>query len=158
MADRIIEQRGLWFEEFEPDALYVHRPGRTLTEADTTFFSALTMNQQALHVDAAFAAAQEFGRPLANSMQVLAIMVGLSSGHLTQGTLVANLGLSEVTFPAPMFAGDTLSVTTRCLSTRLSRSRPGQGIVTFEHTGRNQDDVVVARAERTVLVHCRLDE
>jgi acyl dehydratase len=147
-----VVQRGLWFEEFETGVIYRHRPGRTLTEADNQLFSALSMNQQAIHVDAAFAATQEFGRPLMNSMLTLAALVGLSVNQLTQGTIVANLGFSEVSFPKPVFAGDTLYAETTLVEKRESKSRPSQGIVTLGHIGRNQDDEVVARAVRAVLM------
>jgi itaconyl-CoA hydratase len=148
----VIEQRGLYFDEYEVGARYLHRPGRTVTEADNVLFTTLTMNTQALHLDAAFAATQPFGRTLVNSMWTLATMVGSSVAQLTQGTLVAQLGLGDVAFPAPLFPGDTLSTETEILSARASASRPGQGVVTMRHTGRNQDDVVVATATRTVLV------
>ncbi len=150
MAD--IEQRGLYFEEFEADARYLHRPGRTVTEADNVLFSTLTMNPQALHLDAAFAAEQPFGQRLVNSMFTLATLVGASVGQLTQGTIVANLGFTEVSFPHPLFHGDTLYSETQLLDKRPSKSRPGQGVVTLRHTGRNQEGTVVALATRSVLV------
>lgn len=149
-----IIQRGLYYEEFEVGARYLHRPGRTVTEADNVLFSSLTMNTQALHLDAAYSATQPFGQRLMNSMWTLATMVGASVGQLTQGTLVAQLGLSDISFPAPLFAGDTLYVETEIVSKRLSGSRPGQGLVTMRHTGRNQDDVVVAVATRIALMWC----
>lgn len=135
------------------DARYLHRPGRTATEADNVLFTTLTMNTQALHLDAAFAQSQEFGRRLMNSMWTLSTMVGSSVAQLTQGTLVAQLGLGDIAFPHPLFAGDTLYTESTIVEKRLSSSRPSQGIVTIAHTGRNQDDVVVATATRTVLVH-----
>ena len=151
---REIEQRGLFFEEFELGARYLHRPGRTATEADNVLFTTLTMNMQGLHLDAAFAASQPFGRPLINSMWTLSTMVGASVAQLTQGTLVAQLAMGEITFPHPMFAGDTLYTETTPTHARPSRSRPGQGIVTLAHTGRNQRGEVVATASRTALVWC----
>ncbi len=151
---RDVEQRGLWYEELEPDVRYLHRPGRTLTEADNVAFTTMTMNTQPLHLDAAWSAGQPFGRPLVNSMLTLATLVGSSVAQLTQGTIVANLGLTDVVFPHPLFPGDTLYSETVVTGKRLSASRPGQGVVTFAHTGRNQDDVVVATATRTVLVWC----
>ncbi|TBN57117.1 MaoC family dehydratase [Glaciihabitans arcticus] len=149
-----IEQRGLWFEEFDLDARYLHRPGRTVTEADNTLFTTMTMNTQALHLDAAWSEKQEFGQRLVNSMFTLSTIVGASVAQLTQGTIVANLGFGSVVFPHPLFAGNTLYSETRVLEKRLSASRPGQGIVTLEHTGRNQDGTVVAVAVRTTLVRC----
>jgi acyl dehydratase len=152
---REIVQRGLYLEEFEVGARYLHRPGRTATEADNVLFSALTMNTQALHLDAAFSATQPFGQRLMNSMWTLATMVGASVGQLTQGTLVAQLGLSDISFPAPLFHGDTLYTETEILDARRSASRAGQGVVTMRHTGRNQDDVVVASATRVALMWSR---
>lgn len=149
-----IVQRGLYVEEFEVGATYHHRPGRTATEADNVLFSSLTMNTQALHLDEAFSATQPFGRRLINSMWTLATMVGASVSQLTQGTLVAQLGLSDVSFPHPLFAGDTLTTSTEIVDVRLSASRPGQGIVTMRLTGRNQDGAVVATATRVALMWC----
>ena len=153
-AGRRITQRGLWFEEFEIDAIYEHRPGRTVTEADNVLFTTLTMNTQALHLDAAFAATQPGfgGQRLVNSMFTLSTIVGLSVAQLTQGTLVANLGFSEIAFPHPLFHGDTLYAETVCTGKRESRSRPGEGVVDLTHVGRNQDGEIVARASRATLV------
>jgi acyl dehydratase len=152
---RVIEQRGLWFEEFEPETIYRHAPGRTFGEADNTLFSTLTMNPQALHLDADWSSQQQFGSRLINSMMTLATVIGLSVDQLTQGTIVANLGFSEVRFPAPMYPGDTLYAETRLLAKRLSSSRPGEGVVTLEHTGRNQHEVVTVVAVRAVMMRCR---
>lgn len=149
-----IVQRGLYFDELTVGARYLHRPGRTATEADNVLFSSLTMNTQALHLDAAFSATQPFGQRLMNSMWTLSTMVGASVSQLTQGTLVAQLGLTDIAFPAPLFHGDTLSTETEILEMRRSGSRPGQGIVTMRHTGRNQDGVVVAKATRIALMWC----
>lgn len=151
-ARRVVVQRGLFYDELEVGARYAHRPGRTATEADNVLFSSLTMNTQALHLDAAFAATQPFGQRLMNSMWTLSTMVGASVSQLTQGTLVAQLGLSDISFPHPLFAGDTLSVETEIVAKRPSSSRPGQGIVTMTHTGRNQDGVVVGVATRVALM------
>lgn len=150
-ADRVIVQRGLWYEELEVGATYHHSPGRTISEADNTWFSALTMNQQALHVDAVFASEQEFGKPLVNSLMTLAMVVGLSVNQLTQGTLVANLGFEAVRFPAPLFHGDTLRAETVVTAKRVSKSRVGQGVVTMQHTGYNQHGDQVVNATRNAL-------
>jgi acyl dehydratase len=155
---RVITQRGLWFEEFEPDVIYRHAPGRTFGEGDNTLFSALTMNPQALHVDADWSSRQPFGRRLINSMMTLATLVGLSVEQLTQGTIVANLGFSEVRFPAPMYAGDTLLAQSRVRSKRRSASRPGEGVVTLEHTGFNQHGAVTAIAVRAVMIRLRPEQ
>ncbi|MCP2290531.1 MaoC family dehydratase [Nocardia amikacinitolerans] len=150
---RRIVQRGLWFEEFETGVVYEHRPGRTITEADNVLFTTLTMNTQALHLDAAFSdALPPFNKRLVNSMFTLSTLVGLSVAQLTQGTIVANLGFSEINFPHPVFHGDTLYAETVVTDKRESKSRPGEGIVTFAHTGRNQHGEVIATATRKTLV------
>ena len=149
---RTVEQRGLWFDELDLGVRYLHRPGRTVTETDNVLFTTLTMNTQPLHLDAAWSANQPFGHRLVNSMFTLSTIVGLSVNQLTLGTLVANLGFSEVRFPHPLFQGDTLYAETIVLEKRPSKSRPGEGIVTFEHTGLNQNDEVVAVARRSSLV------
>jgi len=155
-----IVQRGLWFEEFEPGVIYEHRPGRTVTEADNVLFTTLTMNTQALHLDAAFAATQPGfgGERLVNSMFTLSTIVGLSVAQLTQGTLVANLGFSEIAFPKPLFHGDTLYAETECLGKRESKSRPGEGVVDLKHVGRNQNGDIVASATRATLVRLQPKE
>lgn len=148
---RVVTQRGLYFEELEIGTVYRHRPGRTMTETDNVLFTTMTMNTQALHLDAAWSEGQPFGQRLVNSMFTLATMVGQSVAQLTQGTIVAQLGMTDIAFPHPMFHGDTLYTETVVVEKRLSASRPGQGIVVMEHTGRNQSDVVVAKASRTAL-------
>jgi len=151
-AERRITQRGLYFDELEEGVVYEHRPGRTMTETDNVLFTTLTMNPQPLHLDRAWSEQTEFGEPLMNSMHTLATMVGLSVGQLTQGTIVANLGFTEVAFPAPVRQGDTIYCETRVTGKRPSSSRPGQGIATFEHIARNQHGEVVAKAVRNVLM------
>jgi acyl dehydratase len=152
--DRRIIQRGLYFEEFEEHVVYVHSPGRTVSEADNILFSTLTMNAQSLHLDAEWAKRTEFGERLINSMFTLSTLVGMSVAQLTQGTVVANLGFTNVRFPNPMRAGDTMRSETRLISKRLSRSRAGQGIVELEHIARNQRDEILVVATRTTLVLC----
>ncbi|ORB87249.1 dehydratase [Mycobacterium kansasii] len=158
VAGKTVVQRGLWFEEFDIGTTYLHRPGRTVTEADNVLFTTLTMNTQSLHLDAAWAAQQPGfrGERLVNSMFTLSTLVGLSVSQLTLGTIVANLGFSDVSFPKPVFHGDTLYAETVCTGKRESKSRPGEGIVTLEHTARNQHGEVVARAVRTTLVQKRV--
>ncbi|MGP9537157.1 MaoC family dehydratase [Brachybacterium sp. AOP43-C2-M15] len=153
-APRIV-QRGLYAEELRIGAIYEHRPGRTVTEADNVLFSTMTMNPQALHLDAAWSESTEFGRRLVNSMFTLATVVGASVAQLSQGTLVANLGFGEISFPHPLHHGDTLYSETQVTDVRPSRSRPGQAVVSLVHTGRNQHGEVVVRAARTALMHER---
>ena len=153
----VVRQRGLWFEELDIHTTYQHSPGRTITEADNTLFSAMTMNPQALHLDAAFSAQTEWGERLVNSLLTMAVLVGQSVAHLTRGTIVANLGFRDAKFPAPVRIGDTIYGETVVTEKRLSSSRPGQGIVTFEHTARNQHGDVVAVVTRTTLMLCQPD-
>jgi len=152
---RVVEQRGLYFDELEEGVVYAHRPGRTVTETDNVIFTTMTMNTQALHLDAAWSAGQPFGQRLMNSMFTLATVVGQSVPQLTQGTIIAQLGLTDVSFPHPLYHGDTLYTETVITGKRPSSSRPGQGIVTMQHTGRNQDGVVVALATRSCLMWTR---
>ncbi|MDN5758146.1 MAG: MaoC family dehydratase [Tomitella sp.] len=152
---REVAQRGLWFEEFETGVVYKHSPGRTLTEADNVLFTTMTMNTQSLHLDEAWSQQQQFGARLMNSMLTLSTLVGLSVAQLSQGTIVANLGFSKIEFPKPMFHGDTLYGETVVIDTRESRSRPGEGIVSLEHVGRNQHGEIVARAVRATLMQKR---
>jgi len=152
MTGKRIQQRGLWFDEFEQGAVYLHAPGRTVTEADNVLFTTMTMNTQSLHLDAAWSEQQPFGQRLVNSMFTLSTMVGASVAQLTQGTIVANLGFTEVSFPHPLYHGDTMYSESEVLEKRLSKSRPGQGIISLRHTAKNQDGVVVAVATRSVMV------
>jgi acyl dehydratase len=149
---RSIVQRGLYFDELETGVVYEHRPRRTVSEADNILFTTLTMNTQALHLDAVWSEGTEFGERLVNSMFTLSTLVGLSVAQLTQGTIVANLGFSQIMFPAPVRVGDTLAASTVVTDKRKSKSRPGQGIATFEHTMRNQRGEVVCVAVRSTLM------
>jgi acyl dehydratase len=156
---RRVLQRGLWFEEFEVGTIYEHRPGRTLTETDNVLFTTLTMNTQPLHLDAHESGQQgPFHERLINSMLTLSTLVGLSVAQLTQGTIVANLGFGDVVFPAPVRPGDTIYAETLIRDKRPSSSRPGEGVVTMEHTARNQRGEVVATATRTTLVRLAPDD
>lgn len=146
---------GLWFEEFREGMVIDHPIRRTVTEADNVLFCALTMNPAALHLDAETMKASPFGRPIVNSLYTLGLMVGISVHDTTLGTAVANLGFEEVAFPAPLFPGDTIRVRTTVLGVRESRSRPGEGIVTFLHEAMKQDDTVVARCRRAALMRKR---
>jgi acyl dehydratase len=146
---------GKWFEELTPGLVIDHAITRTITEADNTFFTALTMNPQPLHLDEEFARGTEFGARLVNSMFTLALLVGMTVHETTLGTTVANLGFDEIAFPAPVFHGDTIWAETEVLAARASASRPDAGIVTFEHRGFNQRDELVARCRRNALMRRR---
>ncbi len=144
---------GLYFEEFELGQVFEHRLRRTITEADNVFFSALTHNPAALHLDEEYCRTQtEYGQRVVNSCLTLGLMVGISVGDTTQGTTVANLGWDEVRFPAPLFHGDTLRVESEVVELRDSRSRPENGIVIFEHRAFNQHDELVAKCKRSALM------
>lgn len=154
MTDLVtITARGRYFDELEVGVVYQHRPGRTVGESDNTLFSVLTMNPQSLHLDAHHSEGTEFGQRLVNSLFTLATLVGLSVADLTQETTVANLGFGEITFPQPVFHGDTLYAETEVIDSRISKSRPDAGVVTFEHRARNQRGEIVAVARRTALMH-----
>jgi acyl dehydratase len=146
---------GLWFEDLTEGRVIDAEWSRTVTEADNVLFCSMTMNVQKLHLDAEFAAATEFGRPLVNSLFTLGLMIGMSVHNLTMGTTVANLGMIDTAFPAPVFAGDTLSVRTTVIAARPSRSRPDAGIVTFRHQAFNQKGVMVATCDRQALMRRR---
>jgi acyl dehydratase len=146
---------GLYFEDFEVGQEFSHALTRTVTEMDNTLFSLLTLNPQPLHIDAHFAAKTEFGQRIFNSLYTLGIMIGMTVYDTTLGTTVANLGMTDVTFPKPVFHGDTLRATTKVISLRESKSRPTAGIVEFEHQALNQNDEVVGRCRRTALMHKR---
>ncbi|MDH3681632.1 MAG: MaoC family dehydratase [Acidimicrobiia bacterium] len=149
---------GRWFEDLTPGLVIHHAIRRTITEADNVMFTSMTMNPAWLHLDFDYGENEtEFGRPIVNSMLTAAIVVGISVHETTLGTTVANLGFSEMVFPAPMFHGDTLRVESEVLEARPSGSRPTQGIVTFEHRGFNQDDALTCRCVRNALMHRRPD-
>lgn len=146
---------GLYFEEFEVGRRFVHEVRRTVTDTDNILFSALTHNPAAIHIDHDYAATTEFGRPLMNSLFTLGLVIGLSVQDTTFGTTVANLGMSDTAFPKPVFAGDTIRVESEVKALRPSSSRPGQGIVTFEHIGTNQRGEIVCRTTRAALMMAR---
>jgi itaconyl-CoA hydratase len=146
---------GRYYEDFEIGATYQHRPGRTLSEADNTWFTLLTMNTHPIHFDAEYAKRTEFGKPLVVSTLTLAVVVGMSVAD-TSRNAVANLGWKEIKLPKPVFAGDTLYAESTVLDKRESKSRPNEGIVTIRTLGRNQHREVVLEFERTFLVMKRI--
>lgn len=150
-AGRFRESPGRYYEEFEVGHVYEHRPGRTISEADNTWFTLLTMNTHPLHFDHHYASRSEFGRPLVNSALSLSIVVGMSVSDVSQKA-IANLGWTDIEMPAPVFHGDTLYAESEVLSKRESTSRPTQGIVSVETRAHKQDGTLVMRYKRTVLV------
>lgn len=143
---------GKYYDELEIGATFRHEPGRTVTETDNLLFSSLTLNPQPLHLDAEFARETEFGQILVNSCFTLSLMIGLSVAETTLGTTIGNLGFEKVEFPKPVFLGDTLRAETVVVDRRESRSRPDRGIVTFEHSMRNQRNEIVARCRRGAMM------
>jgi len=149
--NRYRESFGRCLEDFRVGDVYEHRPGRTISEADNTWFTLLTMNTHPVHFDAAYAAKTEFGRPLVNSCLTLSLVAGMSVSDLSQKA-IANLGWDKVRLTAPVFAGDTLYAESEVLEARESKSRPTQGVVTVRTTGKKADGTVFMTYERTFLV------
>ena len=147
---------GLYFEELTVGRKFDHYMRRTVTEADNVFFSALTMNPAALHLDEQYCREHtEFGQRIVNSAFTLGLVVGISVGETTLGTTVGNLGWDEVRFPKPVFHGDTIRVESEVIEARASKSRPDNGIVVFTHRGYNQRNELVCSCKRTALMLCK---
>ena len=146
---------GRFYEEWQLGDRIVHEIRRTVTETDNLLFSTMTHNPQPLHIDSEAARASEFGQILVNGTFTFALMVGLSVGDTTLGTLIANLGYDKLVMPAPVFLGDTLRAKTQVIALRDSKSRPDSGIVTFEHILKNQRDAIVCSCLRSALLRRR---
>jgi itaconyl-CoA hydratase len=151
---RFRESRGLFFEDVTVGEVVEHRPGRTVTEADNLWQSLLSLNPHPLHIDAAYAAKSEWGRPLVSSLVTLSIVTGMSVGA-TSAKGVANLGWDEIRLLAPVFVGDTLYAESEFLSKRLSRSRPNLGLVTCATRGFKADGTLFLTCKRTFLLPTR---
>ena len=143
---------GQWFEEFSVGQTFEHEIRRTVTEADNIWFSSVTCNPAAIHIDAEYCKGTEFGQPLVNSIFTLGLVIGLSVQDTTLGTTVANLGMTDTRFPFPVFHGDTVRSRTTVKELRASKSRPNAGIVTFAHQGFNQRDEEVCTTVRQALM------
>jgi itaconyl-CoA hydratase len=148
---RLRESYGRYYEDFEIGDIYEHRPGRTISETDNTWFTLLTMNQHPVHFDAAYAAKSEFGRPLVNSCLTLSIVSGMSVSDVSQKA-IGNLGWNDIRLTAPVFVGDTIYAESEVLSKRESAKRPTQGIVSVRTLGKKSDGTQFMSFERTVLV------
>ena len=147
---------GLYFEDFEVGRVFRHRLTRTVSQMDNLLFSSLTLNPQPLHIDAHFCATEtEWGRPLMNSLFTLGLLIGISVNDTTLGTTIANLGMSEVKFPAPLFEGDTVSATSEVTAKRESKSRADAGLIEFLHRAFKQDGTLVVECRRTALMRRR---
>jgi itaconyl-CoA hydratase len=149
--NRYRESYGRYLEDFTVGDVYEHRPGRTISESDNTWFTLLTMNQHPVHFDAAYAAKSEFEKPLVNSALTLSMVAGMSVSDLSQKA-VANLGWDKIRLTAPVFVGDTIYAESEILSKRASESRPNQGIVSARTTGKKSDGTVFMTYERSFLV------
>ena len=149
--NRYRESLGRYFEDFQVGDVYEHRPGRTITEADNSWFTLLTMNTHPLHFDKEYAKHSEFGQPLVNSAFTLSVVVGMSVSDTSQKA-VANLGWTDIKLTGPVFVGDTIYAESKVLDNRESKSRPNQGIVTFETVGSKADGTVFMTYTRTILV------
>ena len=146
---------GRYFDEWQVSDRIEHPIRRTVTETDNLLFSTMTHNPQPLHIDAEAAKASEFGQILVNGTFTFALMIGLSVGETTLGTLLANLGYDKLVMPKPVFLGDTIRVETEVMELKASKSRPGAGIVTFLHRALNQRDEVVCTCLRMALMQGR---
>ena len=149
---------GMYYEDFVIGDVIRHEVTRTVTETDNLLITTLTMNVQPLHLDAEFAGDSMFGRQIVNSIFTLGLVTGIPVQETTLGTTLGNLGFREVSFPKPVFFGDTLRVETEALDMRESKSRPGTGIVGIEHRGFNQNDELVCTVRRTALMKRRATE
>jgi acyl dehydratase len=144
---------GRYFEQIKVGDQIVHEIRRTVTETDNLLFSALTYNVQPLHLDAEYARASEFGRIVVNSTFTFGLLIGLTVGDTTLGTLLANLGYDKIRMPHPVFIGDTLRAETDIINLKESRSRPNAGIVVFGHRLLNQREEIVCECLRTALLY-----
>jgi itaconyl-CoA hydratase len=149
--NRYRERFGRYFEDFVPGDVYEHRPGRTITETDNTWFTLLTMNTHPMHFDAEYAKHSEFGRCIVCSPFTVALMVGMSVTDVSQKA-IANLGWSDIKLTHPLFAGDTLYAESEVIEKRESNSRPNAGLVTVKTIGKNQDGKIVCHFNRTMLI------
>ena len=147
---------GMYYEAFEVGKLYHHTLRRTVTQMDNMLFSNMTLNPQPLHIDREFCEKEtQWGQPLMNSLFTLGLMVGIQVSDMTVGTTIANLGMTDVKFPNPLFEGDTVNCTTTVVSKRASKSRPGAGIVEFHHKAFKQDGTLVAECHRNAFMVMR---
>jgi acyl dehydratase len=146
---------GKFFDEWFVGEIISHEISRTVTETDNLLFSTMTHNPQPLHIDAEAAKKSEFGQILVNGTFTFALMIGLSVGDTTLGTLVANLGYDKLVMPSPVFIGDTMRATSEVVELKESKSRPNAGIITFQHELINQRDQVVCSCLRSALIEKR---
>ena len=150
-SGRFRESFGRYYEDFKVGEVYEHRPGRTITQSDNTWFTLLTMNQHPIHFDEEFGKGTEFGKTLVASPFTIALMVGMSVSDVSHKA-IANLGWTDILLPHPLFVGDTLYAESEVIKLRESKSRPDDGIVTVKTLGKNQDNILVASFLRSALI------
>lgn len=143
---------GLYFDEFSKGQTFNHEIRRTMLDSDNTLFSALTYNPAAIHIDHEYSKGTDFGKPLMNSVLTLGVLIGVSVQDTTLGTTIGNLGFGEISYPAPVFSGDTLRAESTVTSLRESKSKPDRGIVIFEHRAYNQNNQLVCSCIRKALM------
>jgi len=142
---------GKYYDDLEVGMTFQHTLGRTITEADNTFFNALTMNTQPLHLNEDFSSKTQFGKRIVNGILTMGVVIGLTVSDLTEGTIVANLNYEEVNHPKPVYHGDTIYVETEVIDMRESHTKRDRGIVKLRHLGKNQNGEIICEVLRTVL-------
>lgn len=145
----------LYLQDCKTGTVIKHKITKTITESDNMLFSTMTLNSQPLHIDTHFSSKTQWKKPLVNSFFTLGLVVGLGVIDTTHGTIVGNLGMSDTQFPHPVFVGDTLRATTEIVNVRESKTKPDRGIVEFLHKGYNQNDVLICRCNRLVMMYKR---
>jgi acyl dehydratase len=144
--------RGLYYEELVPGLVVEHAIRRTVSEYDNVLFSAITHNIAPLHLDEEYSKTTMFGQRLVNSLFTLGLVCGVVVPETTLHTTLANLGFERVTFPKPLFFGDTVRVRTEVTERRESKKYPHAGIVVFRHIGINQREEIVCDCHRSGLM------
>ena len=142
---------GRWFEELAVGEVIRHWPGRTITEADCTWFALLTMNQHPLHSDAHYAATHtQHGQRVVMGPLVFSVVIGMSVADVS-GRAIANLQVDGLVHEQPTFIGDTLYARSTVLELRPT-SAGDRGVVTVRTEGTNQRGETVCAYTRKVLV------
>ena len=146
---------GLYLEDCKIGQIFNHEIRKTVTQNDNMMFSTMTLNSQPLHIDKQFSEKTIWGKPIVNSFFTLGLVVGIGVGETTHGTIIGNLGMLETSFPNPVFEGDTIHATTEILKARESKTKKDRGIVDFMHIGYNQDNLVICKCHRQVMMYRR---
>jgi acyl dehydratase len=140
---------GLFYEDFEVGKVYKHSMSRTVTDTDNLLFTSLCMNTAPLHLSEEYGKNHTiYGQRLVTSVFTLGLVMGMSVSELVEGTSLGNLSMGPITFPNPVFIGDTITAETEIPEKRESKSRPTTGIVTFLHRGFKQDGSLICECHR----------